>query len=89
MREAPRHAQLPQELVRRNKKWILLEHSANDDHRVGAHNVYHDASAKLGEIVRSYHRVFISGEKIVEPCLVFNEIINTRPIFQGPFHVSD
>ena len=58
-------AQLPQELIRRNKERVLLEDAANDDHRMGPHNIHHDISAKLGEVVNSDDRIFILGQKIV------------------------
>lgn len=41
-------AQLPQELIRRNKERVLLENAANDDHRMSPHNVNNDIPAKLG-----------------------------------------
>ena len=58
-------AQFPQELIRRHKEGVLLEDAANDDHRMGPHNVNDDPPAKLGEIVYSYDRVFIPGQNIV------------------------
>ena len=82
-------AQLPQELIGRNKEGVLLEDAADDDHRVGPHNVHNDIPAKLGEIVYSYDRVFIPGQQIVQPRLVLHQVINPRPIFQGPFHVGN
>ena len=80
-------AQLPQELVRRNKEWVLLEDSADDDHRMGPHNVNDDTPAKLGEIVYSYDRVFIPGQNIVQPGLVLHQVVDARSIFERPFHV--
>src|SRR6185436_17677709 len=68
---------------------VFLEQSADEDHRMGAHDVDDDASAKLGEIIRSYHRVLVPRQKIVEPRLVFDEIVDTGPVFQSPFHMSD
>jgi len=55
---------------------------------MGAHNVNDDPPAKLGEVVRSYHGVFVPGQDIVQPCLVLDEIINSGPILQGPFHMG-
>src|SRR5215470_5860102 len=56
---------------------------------MGAHNVNDDTPAKLGEVVGSYDGVFIPRQNIVQSCLVFHEIINTRPVFQGPFHMGN
>ena len=53
------------------------------------HNVNNDTPAKLGEIVYSYDRVFISGQQIVQPRLVLHQVINTRAVFQSPFHMGD
>ena len=56
---------------------------------MGAHNVNDDGPAKLGEVVGSYDGIFIPGQNIVHPGLVFHEIINTRTVFQGPFHMGN
>ena len=54
-----------------------------------AHNVDNDVPAKLGEVVRSYDGIFIPGQNIVQPCLIFDEIVDSWKIFQSPFHVRD
>ena len=56
---------------------------------MGPHDIHDDLPAKLGEIVRSYDRVPIPRQYIVQPCLVLHEIINARTVFQSPFHVGD
>src|SRR5712664_1154591 len=48
---------LTKELVRRYKEWVFLKHSADDDYRVGTHDVNHHSAAKLGGIVSSNKRV--------------------------------
>ena len=53
--------QLPQELIRRHEEGVLLKDAADDDHRMGPHNIDDDLPAKLGEIVRSDDRVWIAG----------------------------
>jgi len=65
-------SQLPQEFVRRNEEGVLLEDSADDDHRVGPHDVDDDLPAKLGEIVDSYDRVLVPGQNIVQSRLVLH-----------------
>ena len=82
-------AQLPQELIRGNKEWVLLENSPNNDHRMGAHNINDDTPAKLGEVVGSYNGIFIPGQNIVQPGLVLHKSINTWPVFQSPFHMGN
>ncbi len=54
-------AQLLHELVWRYIERILLKDTAYNNHRMCAHDVNHDLPAKLGEIVRSYHGVFVAG----------------------------
>ena len=56
---------------------------------MGPHDVHDDLPAKLGEIVRSYDRVLIPRQYVVQPCLVLHEIINAWAVFQSPFHVGD
>jgi hypothetical protein len=38
-----------------------LKDAANNNHWMCAHDVNYDLPAKLGEIVRSYHGVFVTG----------------------------
>jgi hypothetical protein len=52
-------AQLSQEFIRWNEERILLENTADNDHRMGTHNIDYDLAAKLGEIVDSYDRIFV------------------------------
>ena len=82
-------AQLPQELIWRNEERVLLKNTSNNDHRMSPYNVNNNVPAKLGESVRSYDRVFIARQNIVQPRLVFDQVIHTRPIFQGPFHMGN
>jgi hypothetical protein len=82
-------AQFPQERIRRHKEGVLLEDAADDDHRMGPHNVHDDLPAKLGEIVRSDDRVWVPGQQIVQPRLILHQVIDTRSVFQGPFHMGD
>src|SRR5688500_5514301 len=56
---------------------------------MGPHNVNDDSPAKLGEIICSYDRVFIPWQNIVQPRLILDQVINTRSVFQGPFHMGD
>jgi hypothetical protein len=52
-------AQPPQELIRGNNEWVLLQNAADDDHWMGPHDVNNDPRAGLGEIICSYDRAFI------------------------------
>jgi len=54
-------AQLLYELVRRYIERILLKDPTDNNHRMCTHDVDNDLPAKLGEIVRSYHGVFVTG----------------------------
>ena len=78
-----------QHLVGRDVERVLLQDAADNDHRMSAHYVDYNSPAKLGEIVCSYDGVFIARKKIVQPRLVFYQIIHARPVFERPFHVRD
>ena len=82
-------AQLAQEFIRRNEERVLLEDAADDDHRVGPHDVDDDLPAKLGEIVQSYDRVLIARQQIIQPRLILHQVVDSRSIFEGPFHMGD
>jgi hypothetical protein len=55
-------AQRTQELIRWNKERVLLQDAPNNDHGVCPHDVDHNVSAKLGEIIQSYDRVFVARQ---------------------------
>ena len=82
-------AQFPQEFIRWYEERVLLKHAADDDHRVRPHDVYDDLPAKLGEIVYSYDRVFIPRQNVVQPRLIFHQVIDARPVLQGPIHMGN
>jgi hypothetical protein len=82
-------AQLLQELIRRHEERALVEEAANDDHRMGAHDVNDKTPAKLGEIVGSDDRIMVAQPPIVGLSLVLQESSHTGVCFQGPFHMGD
>src|SRR4029077_3948135 len=45
--------------------------------------------AKLGEIVQSYDRVLIARQQIIQPRLILHQVVDSRSIFKGPFHMGD
>src|SRR5712664_2292718 len=82
-------AQFPQKFIRRYEERVLLEDAADDDHRVGPHDVDDDLPAKLGEIVQSYDRVLIARQHTIQPRLVLLYVVDSRSIFKGTFHMGD
>ena len=73
-------AQFPQELIGRNKERVLLKNSADDDHRMGSHNVDDNGPAKLGEVVNSYDRVWIPRQDIIQSGLVLHQVIDAGSV---------
>jgi hypothetical protein len=71
-------AQPPQELIRRHEEGVLLQDTADDDHRMGPHGVHDDIPAKLGKIERSDDRVWLARQNVVQSCLVLHQVIDTR-----------
>jgi hypothetical protein len=82
-------AQLTQELIRRNEERVLLKNTSNNYHRMSPHDINNDIPAKLGESVGSYDRIFISGQDVVQSSLILHQVIHTRPVFEGPFHMGN
>jgi len=85
----PARPQLPKHLVRLHKKRIFLQDAPDDDHRVGPQDVHDDLCTKLVQIVCSADGIIVLREDVVEPCLVLDDIVYTRPVFQRPLHVGD
>src|SRR5688572_24482889 len=86
-RAAP--AKLSEHFVWRYEERVLLQQPPDDDHGVGSHDVHHNAPAKLGEIVRSRDGVVVLRENEVQPCFVFDDVLDARTILEGPLHVGD
>ena len=71
------------------KKRIQLEHSPDDDHGVGAHDVDHGVSAEFCKIVDADDRIIVTEPDIVHAGFKFDEIVDVRSVFSGPVHVAD
>src|SRR5215813_3636615 len=81
-------AQLLQERLRGHDERVLVEDAADDEHRMGTHDVNDNPSAKLGEIVDSDDRVMVASPR-VRLGLVLEESSHIDSRFQGPFHMGD
>src|SRR5579862_186478 len=80
--------QLKQKLVGWDKERVRLQNATDNDHRVRSHNIHDDAGAKLGAVVRSYHRIFIAWQHVIEAGFVFYEIVDPGHVFQRPLHMG-
>src|SRR5229473_1621976 len=78
---------LEEELVRRNEERILVQQPAHDHDRVRAHDVHCQRGAYFRQIVRTDHRILVLRKHVVDPCLVFEQIIDAWLVQQRPFHV--
>ncbi len=54
-------AELAQEFVGLHEKWVLVEKPVDDDQRMGAEDIHHDAGAEFGEVVRADDKVVVLG----------------------------
>ena len=76
--------QLKQELVRWNKERVRLKNATDDNHGMGSHDIHYNAGAKLGAVVRSYYRIFVSRQDVIQTRLVFHQIIQLRAYLPVP-----
>ena len=65
-----------QKLVWRHEERILLEYSANDNHRMRPHDVNHRVSPKLSETVCANDYVIMAPPDFVHPRPELNYIID-------------
>src|SRR5438874_672165 len=73
-------AQLPQKLIRRHKERVLLDDAADENHRVSSHDVDDKVAATLRQIIKTDHCILILGYDVVQPALVFEEIVYPGPV---------
>src|SRR5713101_7867848 len=82
-------AQLLQELLRRNEEGILLQHAAEDHHRMSPQDAHNNVSAEPGEVVGPDDRVAVALVHQVEPRFVFDQVTHPFVILKRPLHVGD
>ena len=80
--------QLLQKLIGWNEEGVLLQYPAHNHHGVSPKDVHDYMPTKLGEIIRSHYRVAVFRKDIVQPRLVFEQVIDPGPVLQCPLHVS-
>ena len=54
-------AELAQEFVGLHEEWVLVEKPVDDDQRMGAEDIHHDAGAEFAEVVRADDNVVVLG----------------------------
>src|ERR1035441_7902054 len=62
----PPLAVFTQELLRRHEERILLENAADDNHRMGPHDVNHRVTAKFSKLVGADDRVVVTLPHIID-----------------------
>src|SRR2546423_15684813 len=60
-------AEFAQEFVGWHEEWVLVEEPANDDQRMGAEDIHHDAGAELREVVCADDQVVVPGQDVIHP----------------------
>src|SRR5438270_7653697 len=73
-------AQFPQKLIRRYKEGVLLDDAADENHRVSSHDVDDKVAATLRQIIKTDYGIFILRYDVVQPALVFEEIVYPGPV---------
>ena len=66
----------------------MLKDAADDDHRMGPHDVDHLIASKLPEMVGANDRVFVTTPHIIHPRFELNDIVDVRLIFHRPVHTT-
>ena len=83
---SPSLAKLQQELFRRHIERILLKDTADDDHRMGPHDVNHRVSSKLPQMVSTDNRVVMAAPHVVDTRLELNHVVDIGLVMTRPIH---
>ena len=81
-RSTRRGAEFAQQLVRQHEERVLVEKPADDDQRMGAEDIHHDAGAEFGEVVRADDQVVVSGQEVIDPDFILHQILHPREFSQ-------
>src|SRR5690242_5125402 len=73
-------AQLPEEFGWKCVELVFGQHAADDYLVMTAHDVHHDRSAELRHIVRADDDIIVVWKKVVEPRLVFDDIVDAPKV---------
>src|SRR5712675_1035461 len=68
-------AEFAQEFVGWHEEWVLVEKPAEDDQRMGAEDIHHDAGAEFGEVVRADDQVVVLGQEVIDPGFKLHQIL--------------
>src|SRR5580700_4054540 len=78
-----------QELFRRDKERILLKNAADNDHRMGPHDVDDRVSSELPEMIRADDGVLVMLPDFIYARLEFHQIVDVRLTFGRPVHAAN
>ncbi len=81
--------QLLKKLLRRHKEGVLLKNAADDDHGMSPHDIHHDVTAELGEVVDTDDGVVVTAPDVIDPRFELDQIVNAARMPAGPFHLTD
>ena len=85
---SPTLTKFTQEFIRGNKEGILLKDAADDDHRMGPHDVNHRVAPEFAEMVGADDCVVVAAPHVIYTRLELNDIVDMRPILDGPVHTT-
>jgi hypothetical protein len=77
-----------QEFVWWDIEGILLKDPADDDHRMGPHDIDYLVATELSKMVGANNRVFVTTPHIIHSRLELNEICEMGLIFARPVHTT-
>jgi hypothetical protein len=81
--------QLLEKLLRRHKEGILLKNAADDDHGMCPHDIHHDVTTELGEIVDADDGVVVTAPDVIDPRFELDQIVNAIRMPASPFHLTN
>src|SRR5262245_13968863 len=87
LRPAP--AEFGQKLLRMNVERILLEHAADDDHRVRSHDVDDGVAGELPEVVGADDRIVVTPPHGVDARLELDDVLDEQSPLGRPVHAAD
>src|SRR5204863_3845606 len=62
--------------------------AADENHRVSSYDVDDKVAATLRQIIKTDYGILILWYDVVQPALVFEEIVYPRPVARSPFGVA-
>jgi hypothetical protein len=84
----PPVAKFPQEFIRPHKERVPLKDTADDDQRMGPHDIDYCIATELPQVISADDSVVVAKPYVVDTRLKLDHVVDMRSILNRPVHTA-